>query len=109
VAPIENILGTEVDRKGVFGLLFNFGDVVANVGIAQFVFRGVYDPVTVQQDIVHAQEALMLRKAEQDRSKRQSEMVELFDIYHDKYTQGDSEDEDGDSQHYGNSRDRYPT
>ncbi len=109
VAPIENILGTEVDRKGVFGLLFNFGDVVANVGIAQFVFRGVYDPVTVQQDIVHAQEALMLRKAEQERSKRQGEMVELFDIYHDKYTQGDSEDEDGDSQHYGNSRDRYPT
>ncbi|MEA1977434.1 MAG: cyclic nucleotide-binding domain-containing protein [Chloroflexota bacterium] len=109
VAPIENILGTEVDRKGVFGILFNFGDVVANVGIAQFVFRGVYDPVTVQQDIVHAQEALMLRKAEQERSKRQSEMVELFDIYHDKYTQGDSEDEDGDSQRYGNSRDRYPT
>lgn len=109
VAPIENILGTEVDRKGVFGILFNFGDVVANVGIAQFVFRGVYDPVTVQQDIVHAQEALMLRKAEQERFKRQSEMVELFDIYHDKYTQGDSEDEDGDSQHYGNSRDRYPT
>jgi len=109
VAPIENILGTEVDRKGVFGILFNFGDVVANVGIAQFVFRGVYDPVTVQQDIVHAQEALMLRKAEQERFKRQSEMVELFDIYHDKYTQGDSEDEDGDSQHYGKSRDRYPT
>ncbi|NOR90962.1 MAG: cyclic nucleotide-binding domain-containing protein [Anaerolineales bacterium] len=109
VAPIENILGTEVDRKGVFGILFNFGDVVANVGIAQFVFRGVYDPVTVQQDIVHAQEALMLRKAEQARFKRQSEMVELFDIYHDKYTQGDSEDEDGDSQNYGNSRDRYPT
>jgi len=109
VAPIENILGTEVDRKGVFGILFNFGDVVANVGIAQFVFRGVYDPVTVQQDIVHAQEALMLRKAEQERFKRQSEMVELFDIYHDKYTQGDSEDENGDSQHYGNSRDRYPT
>ncbi len=109
VAPIENILGTEVDRKGVFGILFNYGDVVANVGTAQFVFKGVFDPVTVQQDIVQAQEALMLRKAEQARFKRQSEMVELFDIYHDKYTQGDSEDGDGDSHHYGNSRDHYPT
>ncbi len=109
VAPIENILGTEVDRKGLFGILFNYGDVVANVGTAQFVFRGVFDPVTIQQDIVQAQEALMLRKAEQARSKRQSEMVELFDIYHDKYTQGDSEDKNGDSQNYGNSRDRYPT
>ncbi|MCK5054292.1 MAG: cyclic nucleotide-binding domain-containing protein [Anaerolineales bacterium] len=109
VAPIENILGTEVDRKGLLGILLNYGDVVANVGTAQFVFEGVFDPVTIQQDIVHAQEALMLQKAEQSRFKRQSEMVELFDIYHNKFTQGDSEDGDGNSQQYGNSRDRYPT
>ncbi|MGB2894861.1 MAG: cyclic nucleotide-binding domain-containing protein [Anaerolineales bacterium] len=109
VAPIENILGTEVDRKGLIGILLNYGDVVANVGTAQFVFEGVFDPVTIQQDIVHAQEALMLQKAEQSRFKRQSEMVELFDIYHNKYTQGDSEDGDEHSQQYGNSRDRNPT
>ncbi len=108
VAPIENILGTEVDRKGLIGILLNYGDVVANVGTAQFIFEGVFDPVTIQQDIVHAQEALMLNKAEQARSKRQSEMVELFDIYHNKFTQGDSEDGDGNSQPYDNSRDRYP-
>lgn len=109
VAPIENILGTEVDRKGLIGILLNYGNVVANVGTEQFVFEGVFDPVTIQQDIVHAQEALMLHKADQARFKRQSEMVELFDIYHNKYTQGDSEDGDENSQHYGNSRDRNPT
>ncbi|MCK5054287.1 MAG: hypothetical protein KAR65_08415, partial [Anaerolineales bacterium] len=109
VAPIENILGTEVDRKGLIGILLNYGDVVANVGTEQFIFEGVFDPVTIQQDIVHAQEALMLHKADQARSKRQSEMVELFDIYHNKYTQGDSEDGDENSQQYGNSRDRNPT
>ena len=109
VAPIENILGTEVDRKGLIGILLNYGDVVANVGTEQFVFEGVFDPVTIQQDIVHAQEALMLHKAEQERFKRQGEMVELFDIYHNKYTQGDSEDGDENSHQYGNSRDRNPT
>ena len=36
-----------------------YGDVVANVGTAQFIFEGVFDPVTCQQDIVHAQENLM--------------------------------------------------
>ena len=108
VAPIENILGTEVDRKGIFSLLLNYGDVVANVGTAQFIFEGVFDPVTCQQDIVHAQENLMHLKAEQSRFKRQSEMVELFDIYHDKYTQGDSEDGNGNTQDHGSSPNRYP-
>lgn len=92
VAPIENILGTEVDRKGLIGILMNYGDVIANVGTTQFIFEGVLDPVTVQQDIVHAQEAFLQKKAEHDRSKRQGEMVELFDIYHEKYAAGDRQD-----------------
>jgi hypothetical protein len=89
VAPIDNILGTEVDRKGLVGILLNYGDVIANVGTTQFIFEGVLDPVTVQQDIVHAQEAFLQTKVEDDRSRRQSEMVELFDIYHEKYAPGD--------------------
>jgi hypothetical protein len=89
VAPIENILGTEVDRKGLIGILLNYGDVIANVGTTQFTFEGVLDPVTVQQDIVHAQEAYLQGKIESDRARRQSEMVELFDIYHERYAPGD--------------------
>jgi hypothetical protein len=89
VAPIENILGTEVDRKGLIGILLNYGDVIANVGTTQFIFEGVLDPVTVQQDIVHAQETFLQQKSERDRSRRQSEMVELFDIYHEKYATGE--------------------
>ena len=68
VAPIDNILGTEVDRKGLVGILLNYGDVIANVGTTQFIFEGVLDPVSVQQDIVHAQEAFMQTKVEDDRS-----------------------------------------
>ncbi|MGD8731541.1 MAG: cyclic nucleotide-binding domain-containing protein [Anaerolineales bacterium] len=94
VAPLENILGTEVDRKGLLGIVLNFGDVIANVGTSQFTFDGVFDPVTVQQDIVHAQEAFLERRAERERKKRQREMVELIDIYHGKYTNSSPEDKD---------------
>jgi hypothetical protein len=89
VAPLENILSTEVDRKGLIGIVLNYGDVIANVGTALFTFEGVFDPVAVQQDIVHAQEALMQRTRDKERQLRQDEMVELLDIYHDEYADKD--------------------
>lgn len=104
VAPIENILGTEVDRKGLIGILLNYGDVIANVGTTQFIFEGVLDPVSVQQDILHAQEALLQQNVERDRARRQGEMVELIDIYHDKYASGDRDRQDPEENDY--SRDR---
>ncbi len=91
VAPLENILGTEVDRKGIVGIMLNYGDVITNVGTEQFTFEGVYDPVGVQQDIVHAQEAFLQRRSDRERSQRRDEMVELLDIYHDQYTSRDKE------------------
>jgi len=41
VAPLENILGTEVDRKGLLGIVLNYGDVIANVGTSQFAGRSL--------------------------------------------------------------------
>jgi hypothetical protein len=106
VAPIVNILGTEVDRKGVLGLLLNYGDVIANVGTTQFVFQGVYDPVGVQQDIVNAQGELLRRKDESERQRRRSEMVELLDIYHDEFSSPDRDETNLDSED-DRTNDRY--
>lgn len=86
VAPLENVLSTEVDRKGLLGYFMNYGDVITNIGTATFTFEGVFDPVGVQQDIVHAQEALIQSKRELERKQRRDEMVELLDIYHDEYS-----------------------
>jgi len=91
VAPLENILGTEVDQKGIVGIMLNYGDVITNVGTEQFTFEGVYDPVGVQQDIVHAQEAYLQGRTDRERSQRRDEMVELLDIYHDQYASRDKE------------------
>jgi hypothetical protein len=91
VAPLENILGTEVDRKGILGIMLNYGDVITNIGTEQFNFEGVFDPGGVQQDIVHAQEAFLQRRTDRERSQRRDEMVELLDIYHDQYASQDKE------------------
>jgi hypothetical protein len=81
VAPLENILGTEVDRKGLAGLLLNYGTVTAMIGTAEFKFQGVFDPVGVQQDIVRAQEAILARKRDKESGQRRDEMVELLRLY----------------------------
>lgn len=91
VAPLEHILGTEVDRKGILGIMLNYGDVITNIGTEQFTFEGVFDPVGVQQDIVHAQEAFLQRRTDRERSQRRDEMVELLDIYHDQYASRNEE------------------
>ena len=83
LAPLENILGTEVDRHGPIGLILNFGNVIATVGTSQFLFEGILNPSAVQQDVVRAQEALVERKRSGERKRRQDEMVEWLTAYHD--------------------------
>ncbi|HSB89026.1 MAG TPA: cyclic nucleotide-binding domain-containing protein [Anaerolineales bacterium] len=84
LAPLENILGTEVDRRGLIGVLLNFGNVIAAVGTSQFLFEGILNPSAVQQDVVRAQEALLERKRSAERKRRQDEMVEWLTAYHDQ-------------------------
>jgi hypothetical protein len=87
VAPLENILGTEVDRRGLLGIALNYGNVITNVGIEQFIFRGVYNPARVQQDIVSAIETLLAGEEEEDRRQRRQEMVEWLRAYHEQSSQ----------------------
>jgi len=86
LAPLENILGTEVDRRGPIGMLLNFGNVVANVGASSFTFEGVLNPSAAQQDIVRAQESLVDRRTQTDRQRRRDEMVEWLSAYHQQTT-----------------------
>lgn len=82
VAPIENILGTKVDRSGPLGVLLNFGSVITNIGTEQFIFDGVFDPSGVQRDIVKALEARLALMKEEERRQRRDEMIEWLRAYH---------------------------
>ncbi len=82
VAPIENILGTKVDRSGPLGLLLNFGSVITNIGTEQFIFDGVFDPSGVQRDIVKSLETRLAGMKEDERRQRREEMIEWLRAYH---------------------------
>lgn len=83
VAPLENILGTSVNQHGILGLLLNFGDVTAQVGTSEFLFKGVLNPNLVQQDIVRAQNAFLQRRSKKEQHQRQMEVVEWLSAYHE--------------------------
>lgn len=82
VAPLRNILATEVERQGLLGLLLNFGNVITNIGTEQFVFRGVYNPAAVQQEIARAINRLQEAEESEKRRQRRDEMVEWLSVYH---------------------------
>lgn len=83
-APLENILSTEVDRRGIIGLILDFGIVRVNVGTEQLDFEGVFHPGLVQQDIVRAQEAFVAQKRQSDEEQRRREMIEWLGAYHEE-------------------------
>ena len=89
LAPLENILGTEVKRRGIFGLILNYGDVIANVGTSEFVFEGVLSPNRIQQDIARAQETFLETRRQGDRDERREELAEWFSVYHETTEQRD--------------------
>ena len=91
LAPLENILGTEVKRRGIFGLVLNYGDVIANVGTSEFTFEGVLSPNRIQQDIARAQEAFVEARRQSDRDERREELAEWFSVYHEATEKKDSE------------------
>ena len=83
LAPLENILGTEVKRRGIFGMFLNYGDVIANVGTSEFTFEGVLSPNRIQQDIARAQEAFVESRRQGERDERREELAEWFSVYHE--------------------------
>ncbi len=81
-APLENILSLEHKRVGFLGYLFNFGNVIINVGVAQFVFIGVHEPARVQQDVFNRMYALQRNKEEAEAAVERERIAEALTMYH---------------------------
>jgi len=81
-AQLESILGTNYERRGILGNLFNYGTVYITVGGTKLAFEDVMDPATVQSDIDSRR---MARKTKQDEARLTSErdrMAEWLVTYH---------------------------
>jgi len=75
-APLEAILGTMYERKGILGYLFNYGTVYITVGGSKLAFEDVMDPATVQSDIDRRR---MMRNAKQNEIKAGAEREKWAD------------------------------
>ena len=93
-SQLENILGTEYERVGILGQMFNYGDVLITIGGTKLTFEDVVDPATVQADIDRRRMAQKARKEEKDRAAKRDELANWLAIYHqnaDKFRQAEDE------------------
>lgn len=78
---LENVLSLEVERIGLIGIIFNYGNVIIDVSGAKFVFENIFDPARAQQDIFRRIEAQRQRKRERDAREDRERLAEWIDIY----------------------------
>ena len=50
-APIKNIQTVQFKRKGIIGLVLNFGTVRIQIGNEELTFDNIYDPASIQAEI----------------------------------------------------------
>ncbi len=80
-APLESILSVEHSRDGIIQLIFNYGNVIINVGETRFIFRGVYNPDQVHQDVSDYIEALTRRKREEEERRERERTLDRLMEY----------------------------
>jgi hypothetical protein len=81
-APLEGILGTFYERKGILGNLFNFGTVYISVGGSKLAFEDVMDPAGVQSDIDRRRMIRSQKKNEAAVAAERDRMAGWLATYH---------------------------
>jgi hypothetical protein len=81
-AQLENILGTEYQRIGILGNIFNFGTVYITVGGTKLAFENVLDPAAVQSDINRRFAARKAKNEQQQIARERERMAEWLATYH---------------------------
>jgi hypothetical protein len=81
-APLEGIMSTMYERKGILGNLFNFGTVYVTVGGTKIAFEDVMDPATVQSDIDRRRMVRNVKKQEGTLAAERDRMAEWLATYH---------------------------
>lgn len=68
-APIKNIQTVEFKRKGIIGLMLNYGTVRIQIGNEELTFDNVYNPASIQAEIFSYFKKYnqRIRKLEQDK------------------------------------------
>jgi len=83
-APLESILSIEHERENIIQNLLNFGYVTINIGQTKFIFRGVYNPDQVHQDISDYREALFRKTKAAEAAQERQRMINWLVTYYDQ-------------------------
>jgi hypothetical protein len=81
-AQLENILGTEYQRIGILGEIFNYGTVYITVGGSKLAFEDVIDPAGVQSDIDRRRAARRAKSEANRVAAERDRMAEWLATYH---------------------------
>ena len=82
-APLKNVLSLNHEKRGILGIMFNFGEVNINVGDATLTFRNVPNPAQIQQDIFYRMEKLKLHDEAEREANDQQRMTDWIRTYHE--------------------------
>jgi uncharacterized membrane protein YdbT with pleckstrin-like domain len=100
-AQLENILGTEYQRIGILGQIFNYGTVYITVGGSKLAFENVVDPASVQSDIDRRREQRQSKQVAAKVAAERERMAEWLATYHLNVEQLRSEEEEKKNQKPG--------
>jgi len=81
-STLDKIQGLRSERTGIIGRLFNFGNVTANVPGKVFTFDGIYDPLSVQENIQRRIEAFKARQGRAEALRRREELADVLSAYY---------------------------
>ncbi len=76
-APIKNIQTVEFMRKGIIGLVLNYGTVRIQIGNEELTFDNVYDPASIQAEIF----AQFKRNSEKTKRLEQQKIADWISTY----------------------------
>jgi hypothetical protein len=83
VAPLDRVETLRYERPGFLGVMLNFGTVIAETPGADFLFEGVFDPVSVQHDVYRRLEEIKHRNRARQAAQRREELADWVGAYHE--------------------------
>lgn len=76
-APVKNIQTVQFKRKGIIGLVLNYGTVRIQIGNEELTFDNVYDPASIQAEIF----AIFKQFNQQSQKLEQEKLTEWIKTY----------------------------
>ena len=77
-APIKNIQTVQFKRKGIIGLVLNYGTVRIQIGNEELTFDNVYDPASIQAEIF-ANFKKFNQRAQKMEQEQMAEWIKTYD------------------------------